>query len=130
MTSIHPVLTYNDAHAAIDFLERAFGFERLGVFEADDGKVAHAELGLDGALFGLSSVGAGDPMFAQGAGRTSVYIAVSDVDAVCDRARSAGATIEMEPTDQDYGSRDFVARDPEGNLWCFGTYELGSSGTP
>ena len=69
-------------------------------------------------------------MFAQGAGRTSVYIAVSDLDAVCERARSAGATIEMEPTDQDYGSRDFVARDPEGNLWCFGTYELGSSGRP
>lgn len=30
--------------------------------------------------------------------------------------------VVMELTDQDYGSRDYVARDPEGNLWCFGTY--------
>ena len=36
------------------------------------------------------------------------------------------AEILMPPTDQDYGSRDFVARDPEGNLWCFGTYSPGA----
>ena len=35
---------------------------------------------------------------------------------------AAGATIERELTDQDYGSREFTARDPEGNLWSFGTY--------
>ena len=35
----------------------------------------------------------------------------------------------MEPTDQDYGSRDFVARDPEGNLWSFGTYAPTSEGS-
>jgi len=28
----------------------------------------------------------------------------------------------MELTDQSYGSREFTARDPEGNLWSFGTY--------
>jgi uncharacterized glyoxalase superfamily protein PhnB len=28
----------------------------------------------------------------------------------------------MELTDQDYGSREYAARDPEGNVWCFGTY--------
>jgi uncharacterized glyoxalase superfamily protein PhnB len=32
----------------------------------------------------------------------------------------------MAPTDQDYGSRDFVAKDPGGNAWCFGTYQPGS----
>ena len=129
MTTIYPVLSYKDAHAAIDFLERAFGFERREVHETDDGKVAHAELALDGALMSLSSSDAGAPMFAEGAGRTSVYIATGDVDAIHESARGAGAKIEMEPTDQDYGSRDFVARDPEGNLWCFGTYELGATGT-
>ena len=30
--------------------------------------------------------------------------------------------IEMELRDTDYGSRDFACRDPEGNLWSFGTY--------
>jgi len=28
----------------------------------------------------------------------------------------------MELTDTDYGSRDFAVRDPEGNIWSFGTY--------
>ena len=30
--------------------------------------------------------------------------------------------ITAEPHDTDYGSRDFSARDPEGNRWSFGTY--------
>jgi uncharacterized glyoxalase superfamily protein PhnB len=38
------------------------------------------------------------------------------------RTRATGATIERELTDQDYGSRDYTASDPEGNLWSFGTY--------
>ena len=46
MQSIYPVLKYVDAHAAIDFLERAFGFERHGVFDGESGGVAHAELKL------------------------------------------------------------------------------------
>jgi uncharacterized glyoxalase superfamily protein PhnB len=35
---------------------------------------------------------------------------------------AAGAEVVMPLTDQDYGSRDYTARDPEGNLWSFGTY--------
>ena len=41
------------------------------------------------------------------------------------RARAAGARIVREPADTDYGSRDYAARDPEGNLWSFGTYRPG-----
>jgi uncharacterized glyoxalase superfamily protein PhnB len=51
-----------------------------------------------------------------------VYLVVDDPDPRFERAKSAGAEIVMEPADQDYGSRDFVVRDPEGNLWSFGTY--------
>jgi uncharacterized glyoxalase superfamily protein PhnB len=126
MPSIHPVLTYDDAHAAIDFLERAFGFERVAVHEGEDGKVAHAELRFGEDLVGLSSTGAGDPVFQQGTGKTVVYVAVDEVDPLHDRAKAAGAEIVMAPADQDYGSRDFAARDPEGNIWSFGTYRLGS----
>ena len=43
-----------------------------------------------------------------------------------ERALAAGAEILMAPTDQEYGSRDFVAKDHEGNVWCFGTYQPGS----
>ena len=122
MQTIYSVLKYEDAHSAIEFLERAFGLERHEVYEGEGGKVAHAELRFADQLVMLSSTGAGNPVFDQGAGRASVYLAVDEVDTLHDRAHDAGAEIVMPPTDQDYGSRDFVARDPEGNLWCFGTY--------
>jgi uncharacterized glyoxalase superfamily protein PhnB len=126
MPSIYPVLKYDDAHAALDFLEAAFGFERVAVHENDDGKVVHAELRLGDDFAGLSSTGAGNPVFDQGVGQTIVYVAVDDVDSLHERAKAADAEIVMEPADQDYGSRDFAARDPEGNIWSFGTYRLGA----
>ena len=121
MRNVHPVLKYDDAHAAIDFLERAFGFERLEVHETDAGKVAHAELRSGDAVVSLSSTG-GEPVYEQCAHRTVVYVVVDEVDPLHDRAKAAGAEIVYELTDQDYGSRDYSARDPEGNLWSFGTY--------
>ena len=66
--------------------------------------------------------------FGTNAGHTWVYVVIDDTDAHCQRARSAGAEIVMEPTDQDYGSRDYAARDPEGNIWSFGTYDPNASG--
>lgn len=125
MQNVYPVLKYDDAHAALDFLERAFGFERLEVHENDAGKVVHAELRSGEGVIGLSSTGAGDPVYEQAAHKTVVYVAVDEVDPLYERATGAGAEVIMEPTDQDYGSRDFSVRDPEGNVWAFGTYRLG-----
>jgi uncharacterized glyoxalase superfamily protein PhnB len=122
MQSIYPILKYDDAHAAIDFLERAFGFRRLNVYEGEDGTVGHGELRLGDEVVMVGSTGQGDPRWDQGAGRTSLYLAVDDPDAMHARAKEAGARIERELEDQDYGSREFSARDPEGNLWSFGTY--------
>jgi uncharacterized glyoxalase superfamily protein PhnB len=51
-----------------------------------------------------------------------VYVALDEVDELYERVRAAGGEIALELTDTDYGSRDFTARDPEGNLWAFGTY--------
>jgi uncharacterized glyoxalase superfamily protein PhnB len=125
MQSIYPVLKYEDAHAGIDFLERAFGFERHAVYEEESGGVGHAELRLGGEYVMAGSTSEGDERFNQGAGKQSVYVVVEDPDALHARAREAGATIEREPEDQHYGSREFTARDPEGNLWSFGTYRPG-----
>jgi uncharacterized glyoxalase superfamily protein PhnB len=55
-------------------------------------------------------------------GGKSIYVAVDDADKLYARAKTAGATIEEELTDRDYGSREFICRDPEGNVWSFGTY--------
>jgi uncharacterized glyoxalase superfamily protein PhnB len=126
MTSIYPVVRYEDARAAIDFLERAFGFERHAVHEGDGGKIVHSELRLGDAFVMPSSTGSGGEVYDQGAGTAVVYVAVDEVDSIHERARDAGAEIVMPPTDQDYGSRDFTARDPEGKLWSFGTYRPGA----
>lgn len=114
--SLHPILSYADPDAALAFLERAFGFTEHAVHRNEDGTVGHAEVRAGG---GVVMFGASRPE-RRGGGWT--YVAVDEVDALHERARAAGAEITMEPTDQDYGSRDFAALDPEGNEWSFGTY--------
>src|SRR4051794_17307098 len=123
--TIFPALRYRDAPAAIDWLGRAFGFERHAVFEGD-GVVHHAELRLGEGMIMLGS--AQDPEHneysghAPAPGSAATYVVIEDPDAHCARAREAGAEIVMDLHDTDYGSRDYTARDPEGNVWSFGTY--------
>ncbi|WSW95468.1 VOC family protein [Streptomyces sp. NBC_00989] len=122
--SIYPSLLYTDAKAAIRQLTEAFGFTELAVYEGEDGSVMHAELVQgDGAVM-LGSKGRGGRFdeAMKSAGPAGVYIVVDDVDAHHRRAVEHGAEILMPPTDQDYGSRDYMARDAEGNIWSFGTY--------
>ena len=116
-----PTLRYQDAKAAIEFLERAFGFERKAVMENDDGTIGHAELTHGRGMVMIGSTGIGDPQFDTG--HASIYVVVDDPDALHERARAAGADVSRELTDMDYGSREFSARDPEGNVWSFGTYD-------
>ena len=119
---IYPVLQYRDAHAALDWLERAFGFERTDVHE-DGGRVVHAELRFgDGRLMLSSSRGDDGSGYPDQTGRGWLYVVVEDADAHHERAQAAGARIVKELSDQDYGSRDYSALDPEGNFWSFGTY--------
>ncbi len=115
---IYPALQYRDAHAAIEWLERAFGFERNAVHDGPDGSVAHAELRYGDGMVMLGSA----PSDGDHSGQEWTYVVVEDADAHFEQARAAGAEIVRELTDQDYGSRDYSARDPEGNLWSFGTY--------
>jgi hypothetical protein len=49
----------------------------------------------------------------------SVLVRVDDVDAHCERARTHGARILMEPTDFEYGERQYAAEDPAGHQWTF-----------
>ena len=55
----------------------------------------------------------------------SIYIVVPDPDAHHERAVAAGAQVVRELDDMDYGSREYSARDLDGNLWSFGTYQPG-----
>ena len=121
--SIYASIRYREAMAAIDFLERAFGFERGDVHQGEDGAVHHAELRFAGEWIMLGSTSSGsDGRLDLPSGPTWIYVVVDDPDALYERVTAAGADILRKPGDTDYGSREFALRDPEGNLWSFGTY--------
>jgi uncharacterized glyoxalase superfamily protein PhnB len=114
---------YDDADAAMDWHERTLGFERREVHRDDDGNIQHAEMAFGGAILMLGSAGVGrEPFKSLPAGGSLIYCAVDDIDGLYERVSEAGGDIALELTDTDYGSRDFTVRDPEGNLWSFGTY--------
>jgi uncharacterized glyoxalase superfamily protein PhnB len=124
--TVWPILTYRDARAAIAFLRDAFGFEEKGVYARDDDPtiIEHAEMRWPlggGVMFGTA--GKDDTPFGTRApGNDSVYVVCDDPDELFIRATNAGAKVVRELVDEDYGSRGFTVRDPEGNLWSFGTY--------
>ncbi|MGO4459196.1 VOC family protein [Streptomyces sp. M-16] len=122
--TVFPTLLYRDAKSAIRQLTEAFGFTQVAVYEGDDGAVMHAELAYGNGAVMLGSKGRGGAFdkAMEGAGPSGVYLVVDDVDAHHRRAVEHGVEILMGPTDQDYGSRDYMARDAEGNVWSFGTY--------
>jgi uncharacterized glyoxalase superfamily protein PhnB len=126
--NIIPTLRYRDAPAAIGWLCEAFEFERHLVVPMEDGGVAHAQLVFGNGMVMLGS--ARDDEFGKlqaplndvdGAVSQSPYIIIPDVDA--HHARAAGARIVIPPEDQDHGGRFYSCRDPEGNLWSFGSYD-------
>ena len=119
--TLYPSLRYRDAPAAMDFLKAAFGFREVERIDNPDGTIAHAELAFGPSILMLGT-DRDDALAGRREGKGWLYVAVDDADTACARARAAGAEIVTEPFDQDYGSRDFVARDPEGNIWNVGTY--------
>jgi uncharacterized glyoxalase superfamily protein PhnB len=122
--TVWPALRYRDARAAIDFLVRAFGFEELVRYTGDDESiVSHAELRwpLGGGVM-LGSVREDSVIAELPPGTGSIYVVTDQPDALYERARAAGARVVRELHDEDYGSREFTARDPEGVYWSFGTY--------
>ena len=128
--NIFPFLRYHDAPAAIDWLERAFGFERLMVALGPEGSVAHAQLAVGAGVIMLSSARDDDPLGLMSprdlAGVSQgIYVHVDDVDSHHRRAVAAGAEVIHPLQDMDYGSREYAARDPEGYVWSFGTYRPG-----
>jgi len=120
---VWPTLRAHDARALIRFLVDAFGFEETVVYGEGD-RVDHAQLSWPeggGIMLGSARADAGVTVPSL-PGTFGAYVVTSAPDALCERARAAGAEIISEPHDTDYGSRDFAARDPEGNRWSFGTY--------
>ncbi|MGR4068740.1 VOC family protein [Halomonas sp. LR3S48] len=128
--TVIPCLRYRDAPTAIEWLCRAFGFEKQFVAANENGTIAHAQLTFGNGMIMLGSATDSEfgrlmkqPDETDGAETQCAYLIVSDADDVYERAKAAGAQIVIEIKDEDYGGRGFSCRDLEGHLWNFGTYD-------
>jgi uncharacterized glyoxalase superfamily protein PhnB len=117
--TVFPCITFRDAHASIDWLERALGAERVAVHEDEQGRINHAEVRIGESIVMCGDERAGSRATPSGA--SVVYVVVPDADAAYERARAGGADVSA-PVDQDYGSRDITVTDLDGNRWSLGTY--------
>ena len=130
-STVIPTMRYRDAPAAIEWLCRAFGFEKhLVVPGEEEGTIAHAQLRFGNGMIMLGS--ARDDEFGKlikpprdlgDVGTQSAYVIVEDANAHYARAVAAGAEIVVEIKDEDYGGRGYACKDPEGHLWNFGSYD-------
>jgi uncharacterized glyoxalase superfamily protein PhnB len=121
--TVWPAFRARDARSLIRFLVDAFGFEETAVYGEGD-VVGHAELSWpEGGGVMLGSIREdGDDAWPAVPGTAACYVVTADPAAVHARAVAAGATVVRDLNTTDYGSEEFSARDPEGNLWSFGTY--------
>jgi uncharacterized glyoxalase superfamily protein PhnB len=133
---IVPMLAYEDAAAAIDWLSGAFGFvEDAGQrHTGTDGTVIHAELVRDGERVMVSTPNAeyqgpkrhresceaaarwlDNPWVIDG-----VFVEVDDLQAHYEQSVAAGASIIRAPDEPGVGFRVYTAEDCEGHRWMFG----------
>lgn len=128
--TMYPILGYRDLPAAIAWLCRVFSFEPLEVMKNEDDTYAHVELRLGaGVIMPMTSRDEINPdnpwegpMATQG-----LYVALDGIDAHYAQAVAEGAEIVRPLTATEWGSREYTARDLEGNLWAFGTYRPGGA---
>jgi uncharacterized glyoxalase superfamily protein PhnB len=110
-----PVLVYPDVRAAVAWLERAFGFaERVRIGEDHRAQLSFG----DGAVI-VADVRRAQRPPRPGEVTHSVMVRVEDARAHCEHARASGAQIHMEPTDFEYGERQYSAEDLAGHHWTF-----------
>lgn len=127
--TMFPYFSYRDASAALDWLEDAFGFERVVAYPDEDGTIVHAEMRFGG---GALMMGTADPSPVADPDAVSpnahgIYVRVEDVDAHFERAKEAGATVVYPPQDTEFGTRRYRVLDLGGYEWSFGSYAPGSA---
>ncbi|MCO4861402.1 VOC family protein [Cupriavidus sp. WGlv3] len=123
-TAFGAAVFYKDPLAALDWLERAFGFERVMVIRDQQGQLVHSEMRFGDSYLMVGSEWAdftASPASIGGKNTQTVHVHLPDgLDQHCERARAAGAAILREPQDEFYGDRTYTARDAEGHVWTFG----------
>ena len=126
-----PALRYRNAKTMIDWLSKAFGFEKQAVYFGPDDTVMHAQLTFGNGLIMVGSVENESPtskLFRQpdeigGRERQSAGLVASDIDRLYANAKATGAKIIADWEAKEYGGKAFACSDPEGHIWSFGTYD-------
>ncbi len=122
--TVIPVLRYEDANKAIEWLHDAFGITEHFVVRSEDGAVEHAQLAWLGSLIMLGDLRGDVFDLSHRHGSISMTAeSAEQVDAVYKQAVAAGATVVQPLEDTDYGSHAFTVADYEGNHWHLGTYD-------
>jgi uncharacterized glyoxalase superfamily protein PhnB len=126
MSWLSPYLTVKDSGAALDFYQRAFGFEKKVAMPGPDGRPAHVEMTYRDAviMFGPEGAAGGkcrSPATSGVRSPVGLYVYCDDVDALFARATAVGAKAETPPTTQFYGDRNCQLIDPDGHIWYFAT---------
>ena len=124
MPWVSSYLTTPDGAKALDFYQRAFGFEKKNVMAGPDGTIMHAEVAWkDGiVMFGPSNkVETKTPAQSGVMPPFGIFVYVDDVDALHARATAAGAKVVFPLADQFWGDRTVTLSDPDGYCWTFAT---------
>jgi PhnB protein len=133
MNTLTPYLCCADADAAITFYQLAFGAVEVERWTADDGRIGHAQLDIQGNTIYLADehpeIGVVSPSTL---GRTpvSLVLEVTDADAAVERAVTAGATVERPVTDNPGGRRAGWIVDPSGHRWNLSGHSTQTAALP
>ena len=126
---IIPTMRYKDALKAIEWLCKAFGFEKHLIAPGENGTIVHAQLSFGNAMIILGSEIDNEygkfvktPKDLDGINTQTAYIIVEGIDEHYRRAIDTGAEIIIDIKDEDYGGRGYSCQDPEGYIWNFGSY--------
>ena len=124
--SVTPYLIIKNAADAIEFYKKAFGATELFRMDQPDGKNGHAEIKIGDSPIMLSDefpeMGHRGPQ-SLGGSPVSIMLYVEDVDAVVNRATTAGAKLDRPVEDKFYGDRAGSLTDPFGHIWHIGTHK-------
>ena len=124
-STLMPYLAVEDASAAIDFYQRAFGAKERARMAGPGGSVMHAELEIGDSVVMLSDPfpqSSTKPPKELGGTSVSIMTYVEDTDSVYQQAIDAGATSLMEPDDMFWGDRFSSVEDPFGHQWTIATH--------
>jgi uncharacterized glyoxalase superfamily protein PhnB len=121
---VTPYLCCRDAARALDFYAKGLGAVEKVRYTGQRGEIGHAEIEIEGGVIMVSDEWPEGGVYSPekyGGSSCAIRLVVRDVDTLSARAVAAGAKIERPPTDEPYGDRACVLRDPFGHRWFLST---------